>query len=323
MMPATTKLEKKLGAATRDAYGKVLVELGAKHPKIVVIDGDLSKSTKTALFGEKFPERFFNFGIAEANIIGCASGLAACGFIPVCSSFSCFITCKGYDQMRIALAYSEMNVKIVASHGGISVGEDGVSQQSIEDFALTTALPKFVVINPADEWATRALVTQAIEDYAGPVFIRTGRPKAPLIYDQNQTFKMGKGIKLREGKDLTIVATGLMVWEALVAHEVLKEKGIEAAVIDIHTLKPIDEELLVTQAKTTGAIVTAEEHTIYGGLGSIVARTLATHSPVPQEYVAIRDTYAESGKPEELLEKYGLTARNIVQAADRVVKRKK
>ena len=318
----TTKLEKKLGAATRDAYGKVLVELGSQNPKIVAIDGDLSKSTKTAAFGEKFPERFFNFGIGEANILGAASGLAACGFIPVCSSFACFITCKGYDQFRIALAYSEMNVKVVASHGGISVGEDGVSQQSIEDFALTTSLPKFVVINPTDEWAAKSLITQAIVDHVGPVFVRTGRPKAPIIYDANQKFQIGKAIKLREGKDVTIFATGLLVWEALLAHEILKEKGVQAAVVDIHTLKPIDEEMITQQAKTTGAVVTAEEHSIYGGLGSIVSRVLTQKFPVPQEYVAIQDTYAESGLPDQLFEKYGLTARNIVQAVDRVLKRK-
>lgn len=316
------KLEKKNGMATRDAYGKALAELGAKNPKIIVIDGDLSKSTKTAFFGEKFPERFFNFGIGEANMIGAAAGLAANGFIPVCSSFACFIMCKGYDQMRMGMAYSDTNVKVIASHGGISVGEDGVSQQSIEDFALGISLPKFLVLNPSDEFCTKALVFQSVDQHVGPVYMRTGRPAAPIIYDTNQKFEIGKGIKLRDGKDLTIIATGLLVWEALVAHEELKEKGISAAVVDIHTLKPLDKELIIAQAKATGAVVTAEEHSIFGGLGSVVAETLTNNFPVPQEYVAIKDTYAESGKPAELLVKYGLTSKEIVKAAETVVKRK-
>ncbi|MBI4970786.1 MAG: transketolase family protein [Candidatus Omnitrophica bacterium] len=322
-MTQTSKIEKKNGMATRDAYGKALAELGAKNPKIIVIDGDLSKSTKTCFFGEKFPERFFNFGIGEANMIGAASGLAANGFIPVCSSFACFIMCKGYDQMRMAMAYSEMNVKVISSHGGISVGEDGVSQQSIEDFALAVSMPKFVVLNPADEFSTRALVFQSVDQHVGPVYMRTGRPAAPIIYDANQKFEMGKGIKLRDGKDVTIVATGLLVWEALVAHEQLKEKGISASVVDIHTLKPLDQDLIIREAKATGAVVTAEEHSNYGGLGSLVAETLTKHFPVPQEYVAVQDTYAESGKPAELLIKYGLTSKEIVQAAEKVTKRKR
>jgi len=322
MTMTQSKLEKKMGMATRDAYGKALAELGARNPKIIVIDGDLSKSTKTAFFGEKFPERFFNFGICEANMIGAASGLAANGFIPVCSSFACFITCKGYDQMRMAAAYSEANVKIIASHGGISVGEDGVSQQSIEDFALGISLPKFIVLNPADEFAAKALVFQSVGEHVGPIYMRTGRPAAPVIYDANQKFEMGKGIKLRDGKDVTIIATGLLVWEALAAHEELKEKGISAAVVDIHTLKPLDQDLIIQQAKATGAVVTAEEHSIYGGLGSVVAETLTKNFPVPQEYVAVKDTYAESGKPAELLVKYGLTSKEIVKAAETAVKRK-
>ncbi|MBI4397553.1 MAG: transketolase family protein [Candidatus Omnitrophica bacterium] len=312
-----------MGAATRDAYGRTLAELGERNPKIVVIDGDLSKSTKTAFFGEKFPDRFFNFGIGEANMLGAASGLAANGLLPVCSSFACFITCKGYDQMRMAAAYSQMNVKIIASHGGISVGEDGVSQQSIEDFALTTSLPKFVVMNPADEISARALVTQALEEVQGPVYLRTGRPAAPIVHTPNQTFPFGKGVKLRDGKDAAIIATGLLVWEALEAHEELKQKGIFTSVIDVHTLKPMDQELIVSEAKATGAIVTAEEHSIYGGLGSIVSRILAEHAPTPQEYVAIQDTYAESGLPHELMKKYGLTSADIVKAVEKATKRKK
>lgn len=324
MTDSTTKpkLEKKMGMATRDAYGKELAVLAETNDKIVVLDGDLSKSTKTVFFAEKFPERFYNFGIGEANIVGAASGLASCGLIPICSSFSCFITCKGYDQLRLAVAYSKTNVKVIASHGGISVGEDGVSQQAIEDFALMSSLPNFTVLNPSDEASARALVRQALK-YDGPVFMRTGRPNAPIVHDENQKFEMGKGIKLRDGNDVVIVATGLLVWEALEAHEQLKDKGISASVIDIHTLKPIDVALLTEEAQRTGAVVTAEEHSIFGGLGTLVSKVLAENAPAPQEYVGVQDTYAESGKPAELMVKYGLTAEKIVEAAEKVVKRKK
>ena len=316
------KLEKKLGAATRDAYGKALAELGKTHPEIIVLDGDLAKSTKTDNFRKVFPERFFNVGIAEANMVGIAAGLASCGKLPFISSFACFMLCKGYDQFRMAIAFPELNVKVVASHGGISVGEDGASQQSIEDIALATSLPNFTVLLPADEVSTEVLVKKLVAR-KGPVFMRTGRPKAPVIYKQGTDFEIGKGVKLRKGNDLTIFATGLLVFEALVAAEELADKGIQAAVVDIHTIKPIDRELIKTQAKETGAIVTCEEHQIYGGLGSIVSEVVTQEAPVPMEFVAIRDTYAESGAPDELLERYGLTARHVVQAAERVIKRKK
>ena len=315
-------MEKKLGLATRDAYGQALVELGRKNPKIVVLDGDLASSTRTGPFSKEFPDRFFNVGIAEANLVGLAGGLAQAGKIPFISSFACFMTCKGYDQLRMAVAVPHQNVKVVVSHGGISVGEDGVSQQSIEDVALMTSLPGFTVIVPADEHATRSLVKQAAE-MIGPVYIRTGRPKAPLLYEATTSFTIGKGILLRKGRDVTLVANGLLVFEALAAAEELEGAGISAAVVDMHTVKPLDEALLVQQAKETGAVVTAEEHQIWGGLGSAVARTLAQGYPVPMEFVAIQDTYAESGKPEELFAKYGLTARNIVEAARRVLARKR
>lgn len=316
------KLEKKLGMATRDAYGKALAELGKTNPTVVVLDGDLAKSTKTDRFRKAFPERFFNVGVAEANMVGIAAGLASCGKMPFISSFACFMMCKGYDQFRMSVAFAELNVKVVASHGGISVGEDGASQQSIEDLALAVSLPNFTVIVPADEVATEVLVKK-LAAHEGPVFMRTGRPKVPIIYKQGTDFEIGKGIKLRKGKDVTIFAIGLLVFEALVASEELAEQGIQAAVVDLHTIKPIDRGLIKEQAKETGAIVTCEEHQIYGGLGSIVSEVVAQEAPVPMEFIAIRDVYAESGTAEELLDRYGLTARHIVMAVERVLKRKK
>lgn len=314
-------MEKKLGLATRDAYGQALAELGKTNPRIVVLDADLAASTKTGAFGKAFPERFFNVGIAEMNLVGLAGGLAKAGKTPFISSFACFLTCKGYDQLRMAVAVPHANVKVVTSHGGISVGEDGASQQSIEDVALMTSLPGFIVSVPSDEHCTRALVMQAAA-LNGPVYIRTGRPKAPLVHEASQSFAFGKGVTLREGKDVTLIANGLLVWEALAAAEQLEAAGISAAVVDMHTIKPLDEDLVQRQAERTGAIVTAEEHQVWGGLGSAVAQAVARKRPVPMEFVAIQDTYAESGKPEELLAKYGLTSKEIVQAARRAVSRK-
>ncbi len=311
-------MEKKLGMATRDAYGKVLVELGKTNPNVVVLDADLSKSTKTADFGKAFPDRFFNVGIMEANMVGVAAGLAACGKIPFISSFAAFLICKGFDQFRMAVAFSEMNVKVVGSHGGISIGEDGASQMSIEDIALTTTLPGFSVMIPADEFSARALVEQSAV-HKGPVFIRTGRPKAPLIYNAQSQFKIGKGVRVREGKDISIVANGLLVYEALQAAEVLKAQGIEASVIDMHTVKPLDEEMLVAESKKTGHVVVAEEHQIWGGLGSAVATLLSSKAPCRMEFVAIQDTYAESGEPDALFEKYGLSSSHIVKAAKKAL----
>ena len=314
-------MEKKLGCATRDAYGQILVELGKADPKIVVLDADLASSTRTGLFAKAFPDRFFNVGISEANLVGLAGGLAHSGKIPFISSFACFLTCKGYDQLRMAVAVPHANVKVVASHGGISVGEDGTSQQSIEDVALMTSLPGFTVIVPSDEHATRALIRQAAE-MVGPVYVRTGRPKAPLVYEPTASFSIGKGVLLRQGTDVTLVANGLLVFEALSAADQLSADGISAAVVDLHTVKPIDRALLEAQARATGALVTAEEHQIWGGLGAAVAQVVAQEHPVPMEFVAIADTYAESGTPEELLDKYGLTASRIVQAVRRVLAKK-
>jgi len=313
--------QRKMGLATRDAYGETLVELGKKNKNIVVLDADLSKSTKTYKFGQVFPDRFFNVGIQEANMIGIAGGLASCGKIPFVSSFACFAACKGYDQLRMSVAYPGLAVNIVASHGGITVGEDGASQQSIEDVALMTSLPHFIVAIPSDEHCARALVRQCVEAKQ-PIYIRTCRPKAPIIHEESQKFQFGKGIRLREGNDISLVANGLLVAAALDAADSLAKQGIQASVVEIHTIKPLDKELLVEEAERTGAVVTAEEHQIWGGLGAHVAQLLSQHAPVPVEYVAIQDTYAESGQPAELLKKYHLDSESIVQAALRAIKRK-
>lgn len=314
-------MDKKMGKATRDAYGEALIELGKSNPDVVVLDADLSKSTKTAGFQKAYPDRFFNVGIQEANLVGVASGLAACGKIPFISSFASFLVCKGFDQLRMAVAFSELNVKVVASHGGISVGEDGASQMAIEDVALAVTLPGFVVMIPADEYAARALVHQ-IADLPKPVYMRTGRPKAPLVYNEDSRFEIGKGIRLREGKDVTLVANGLLVAEALDAAQSLAAQGIEAGVIDMHTIKPLDEQLLVEEAEKTGRFVVCEEHQVWGGLGSAVSQCLSRNRPSFIEYVAVQDTFAESGPPQVLMETYGLTAPSIIKAAERVLDKK-
>jgi transketolase len=313
-------MKKILGKATRDAYGETLVEIGKIDPNAVVLDADLSKSTKSALFLEKFPERFFNVGIQEANLAGVAAGLASCGKTPFISSFASFLTSKGFDQFRMGVAFSELNVKVVGSHGGITVGEDGASQMSIEDVALMTSLPGFVVMVPSDEVSTRALVLEMAKHY-GPVYMRTGRPKAPVVHKAGTDFKIGKGVRMREGKDLTIVANGLEVFEALEAAERLADEGISASVIDMHTVKPLDTELLLEEAKRTGHVLVAEEHQIWGGLGSAIATFLARKHPCKMGFVAIQDTFAESGKAEELLEKYGLTYPHIVKTAKKILGR--
>lgn len=306
-----------MGKATRDAYGETLVKLGQENPNVIVLDADLSKSTKTGLFAEKFPERFINCGIQEANMVGVASGLAACGKIPFVSSFASFLMCKGHDQMRMGIAFSELDVKMVSSHGGISVGEDGASQMSIEDVALATTLPGVRVIVPSDEYAARALI-RAIVENPGAAYVRTGRPKAAIVHNEKTKFEIGKGIRVREGKDITLVANGLLVIECLAAAEELAKEGIQASVIDMHTVKPLDEALLLEEARKTGKMVVAEEHQIWGGLGSAVARSLATQHPCRIEFVAIQDTFAESGEPYELLEKYNLTAPAILKAAKKL-----
>lgn len=311
-----------MGKATRDAYGEALRDLGREHPEIVVLDADLAKSTKSAAFGDAFPDRFFNVGIQEANMVGMAGGLASCGRVPFISSFACFVILKGFDQLRMAVSYPGLNVKVAGSHGGISPGADGASQQSVEDIALACSLPGFVVCVPSDEHQMRAAVHAAYE-HQGPVYIRSGRPKVPLVYDATPSdFRFGKAARLRDGADVTIIANGLMVGAALVAHNMLADDGITARVVDMATVKPLDDDEVRDAAIDTGAIVVAEEHLVHGALGARVAQAAARLHPVPIEFVGIDDTYAESGEPDALLRKYGLTATDVAAAARRVVERR-
>lgn len=306
------------GKATRDAFGEMLRDLGREHDNIVVLDADLAKSTKSATFGEAFPDRFFNVGIQEANLVGMAGGMASFGKVPFIASFAAFVILKGFDQLRMSVAYPRLNVKVIGSHGGISIGEDGASQQSVEDVALACSLPDFVVCVPSDEHQMRAAVRAAYE-HDGPVYIRSGRPKAPLVYDATPTdFAFGRASRVRDGGDLTIIANGLMVAAALVAARELAKDGIEARVVDMATVKPLDEAEVRAAAEETGAIVVAEEHLIHGGLGACVAQSVCRQQPVPMEFVGVRDTYAESGEPAALMEKYGLTWREVADAARRV-----
>ena len=311
----------KLGKATRDAYGEALRALGEKHDDIVVLDADLAKSTKSFAFGEAFPDRFFNVGIQEANMVGMAGGFASCGKTPFISSFAAFVVLKGFDQLRMAVAYPKLNVKVVGSHGGISIGEDGASQQSVEDIALACSLPGFTVCMPCDEHEMRAAVVAAYE-HKGPVYIRSGRPKAPLIYDETpKNFRLGRADTLREGTDVTIIANGMMVGAAMVAAQRLAEDGIEARVLNMATVKPLDEDAVAAAAADTGAIVVAEEHLIHGGLGSAVAQAVCRLHPCAMEFVGLDDTYAESGDPEALMRKYGLTSKEVEEATRRVLAR--
>jgi transketolase len=321
-MPAKTKFVVKLGAATREAFGRALVELGRENRDIVVCDADLSHSTMTTYFAKEFPDRFFSCGIAEADMVGIGAGLASAGKIPFVSSFSAFVMTKGFEQLRVCAAYPKVNLKVVGTHSGISIGEDGPSQMSVEETALACSLVGFVVLAPADEAATKALVRLAAA-HVGPVFIRTGRPKAPIIYNGDQKFEIGKAIQVVEGSDVAIVANGLLVAQAILAAETLEAEGISARVIDMHTVKPLDREAIRRAAAETGAMVVAEEHLVDGGLGVRVAQVVAETAPCPMEFVGIHDTYAESGQPDELLEKYGLVARNVAAAVRKVVARKR
>ncbi len=305
----------------RETYGKTLVELGRENPDVVVLEADLSWSTMTHLFASQFPERFFECGIAEQNMVGIAAGLAASGKIPFASTFAVFAPGRCFDQVRMSIAQPGLNVKLVVTHGGISVGEDGTSHQAIEDLALINSLPGFTVVVPADAIETAQAVRAAASSY-GPFYIRLCRPKMPLVYDDDYHFNLGKAVTMRRGNDVTIIAIGIMVAAALEAADNLKRKGIDCCVLNMPTLKPIDEAAIIKAADDTGAIVTAEEHLEHGGLGSLVAQVVAKHHPVPMEFVAIKDTYAESGKAAELLQRYGLTARDIEQAVKSVIKRK-
>lgn len=308
--------------ATRDAYGEALKELGKINKDIVVLDADLSKSTKTAVFGKEYPERFINVGIAEQNLIGTAAGLATTGKIPFASSFAMFATGRAFEIIRNSVAYPKLNVKIAATHAGVTVGEDGASHQALEDLSVMRTIPNMIVLNPADGVEAKAAVIKAAE-YKGPVYIRLGRSKVPTIFEEaNYKFEIGKGVLLKDGKDVTIVATGIMVSLALEAAEMLQKDGVDARVINIHTIKPIDKELIIKAAKETGAIITAEEHNIIGGLGSAVAEVLVENYPAVMERVGVRDTFGESGDGDELLRKYGLTSEKIAEAAKKAVSRK-
>lgn len=309
-------------AATRDAYGKALAELGNEYKNIVVLDADLSASTKTSTFAKAFPDRFFDLGVAEQDMIGTAAGLAAAGKIVFASTFAVFGSGRAWDQVRMSVAYTRLNVKIVVTHAGISTGEDGASHQANEDIAIMRALPNMTVVVPADAVETEKVIRAAV-DFYGPMYIRLSRPKTPIIHDNSEyEFKLGKGIVMREGKDVSIFACGLMVSESLDAAEMLKKEGISARVVNLHTIKPLDKELIVRCARETGAVVTAEEHSIIGGLGGAVAEIIVENHPVPMVRVGLKDIFGESGKPEELLIKYGLTAGDVASAARAVVRRK-
>jgi len=305
----------------REVYGKTLVELGRENPDIVVLDADLSRSTMTQIFVQEFPERFFDCGIAEQNMVGIAAGLAASGKIPFASTFAVFAPGRCFDQLRMSIAQPGLNVKLVGTHGGITVGEDGASHHAVEDLALVGSLPGFTVIVPADAIETAQAVRVAAASY-GPFYLRLCRPKIPLVYNEGYRFNLGKAVTMRQGNDVTIIAIGVMVAAALEAAENLKREDIDCRVLNMPTLKPIDEVAIKEAAAETGAIVTVEEHLEHGGLGSKVAQVVARHHPVPMELVAIRDTYAKSGKPAELLERYGLTAKDIEQAVRGLIKRK-
>jgi len=300
--------------ATREAYGKTLARLGIENENIVVLDADLSKSTKTADFKKVAEDRFINMGIAEGNMMSVAAGLATCGKIPFASTFAIFAAGRAFEQIRNSICYPKLNVKICATHAGITVGEDGASHQAIEDIALMRSIPNMVVISPSDNVETEAAI-EAITKYKGPCYVRLGRMGVHTINDNpDYKFELGKAVTLREGHDATIIATGIMVDAALEAYNILAEEGIKVKVINIHTIKPIDEEAIITAARKTGLIVTAEEHSIIGGLGSAVAEVVCANHPVPVMRVGIKDTFGESGKPEELLKAYGLTADEIVKA---------
>jgi len=305
----------------KETYGKTLVELGRENPNIVVLDADLSRSTMTQFFAGEFPDRFFDCGIAEQNMVGIAAGLAASGKLPFASTFAVFAPGRCFDQIRMSIAQPRLNVKLVTTHGGISVGEDGTSHHAIEDLALICSLPGFTVIVPADAIETAQAVRAAAASY-GPFYIRLCRPKTPPVYSEDYRFNLGKAVTMRQGTKATIIAIGIVVAEALQAAENLKREGIDCRLLNMSTLKPIDEAAIIRAATETGAIVTVEEHLEHGGLGSTVARVVARHRPVPMEFVAIKDTYTKSGNFTELLQRYGLIAKDIEQAVSSVINRK-
>ncbi|MBO5433637.1 MAG: transketolase family protein [Clostridia bacterium] len=307
--------------ATRDAYGKALVELGEKNPDVLVLDADLAAATKTGAFKKAFPERFFDTGIAEGNMMGVAAGLATTGYTVFASSFAMFSAGRAFEQVRNTIAYPHLNVKIGATHAGISVGEDGASHQCCEDIALMRSIPGMVIINPADDIEARAAVFAAAE-HNGPVYMRFGRLAVPRIFDESYKFEIGKAVTLKEGSDVTIIATGLMVNEALIAAEELSKEGISAEVINMHTIKPLDKDAIIKSAKKTGCIVTAEEHNVVGGMGDAVCDAVCSEYPVPVVKVGVEDTFGKSGPAVELLHIFGLDADNIVKKAKIAIEKK-
>lgn len=307
--------------ATREAYGNALASLGEKYTDFVVLDADLAAATKTGVFKKKYPERFFDCGIAEADMVGVAAGLAASGKTVFASSFAMFAAGRAFEQIRNSVGYPHLNVKIGATHAGISVGEDGATHQCNEDIALMRTIPGMTIVNPADGIEAAAAVEAAINT-KGPFYLRFGRYAVPYLYDENYKFELGKGVKLKDGKDVTIIATGLMVHLALEAANTLAAEGIDAEVINIHTIKPLDKDMVVSSAKKTGAVVTAEEHSVIGGLGGAVCETLSENAPVPVLRVGVEDRFGMSGKVPELLNEYGLTAENIAEKARAAVKLK-
>ena len=304
--------------ATRQAYGEILKELGGEYENLIVMDADLSGSTKTAEFAKLYPERFFNMGIAEQNLYAQAAGLALSGKTVCASTFAMFATGRAYEIIRNSIGYTSANVKICATHAGITVGEDGASHQTFEDISLMRNIPGMTVINPSDAVAAKKLIRQAVE-MDGPCYVRLGRAAVPVFYGEEDHVVLGKGNQVRDGGDITIIATGIMVSAAVEAAEELKNKGIDARIIDIHTIKPIDEEIIIKAASETGKIVTAEEHSVIGGLGDAVAQVVVKNHPVPMAFVGQKDVFGESGKPDRLLEKYGMTSSDIVKAAEKII----
>ncbi len=305
--------------ATRESYGNALVELGKQNPDIVVLDADLAGATKTGVFKKQFPERFFDFGIAESNMMGVAAGLATTGKIPFASSFAMFAAGRAFEQIRNSIGYPHLNVKICATHAGISVGEDGATHQCNEDIALMRSIPGMVVINPCDDVEAKQAVCAAAE-YMGPVYIRLGRLAVPVVNEENYKFELGKGVTLREGKDVTIIATGLMVARAVEAANILAADGIDARVINIHTIKPIDKEIIVKASQETGCIITCEEHSVIGGLYSAVSEVVCQEAPCKVVPVAVMDTFGKSGPAKELLDVFGLNATSIVEKVKENIK---
>lgn len=307
--------------ATRDGFGDGLIELGRRNPDVVALCADLAGSLKMDDFIKEFPDRFFQVGIAEANMMGIAAGLATGGKIPYTGTFANFSTGRVYDQLRQSIAYSEKNVKVCASHAGVTLGEDGATHQILEDIGLMKMLPGFVVINPCDYNQTKA-ATIAIAEHRGPVYLRFGRPGWPVFIPENMPFEIGKALLMQEGTDVTIFATGHLVWKAMEATRQLAEQGVSVELINIHTIKPLDEEAILASVRKTRCVVTAEEHQISGGMGESIAQALARRLPVPMEFVGVSDRFGQSGKPEELLDKYGMSAAHVADAVHRVLRRK-